>query len=208
MKKIYISLGSNKGSEFLAFKKSKIYSEDFIIYAFEPEPRCFRHIEKVKEEVPNIIHIKKCAYHSDEIVSFNVGNNTVSGTLRSDKRNGLTSQTQMMQAIDICKWMNENINEDDYVIMTMDIEGSEYDVLPHMLLNKCSTFINKFYIQFHGKKMKDETIQLEKQLKKELTERWGDNFFDRYVEGNTEIFGQAYKDLDPNMFNNIGELEY
>jgi len=206
MRKIYISLGSNKGSEFLALQKSKIYSKDFIIYAFEPEPRCFKHIEKVQKQVPNITHIKKCVATYNGSASFNTGNLTVSGTMRKDKNWGLTGEKQIIEAIDICEWLNNNINEDDYVIMTMDIEGSEYDILPHMLKNKCSNLINKMYVEFHGKKMKNDTRSLDQELKETMRKRWGDNFFDRYVEGNLNDFAKTYRDLDPNMFNNIGEL--
>jgi len=205
-RKVYVSLGSNKGGEFLTLQKSKIYSEDFVIYAFEPEERCFKHIEKVQEQVPNITHIKACAGTYDGIVSFNVGKNTLSGSVRKDKKRGLTNDTIDMESIDICEWLNNNINEDDYVILTMDIEGSEYDILPIMLENKCSDLINKIYIEFHGEKMKEDVSKLEKSLKENLHEKWGTNFFDRYVEGNMELFGKTYKNLDSNMFNNIGDL--
>lgn len=207
MRKVYVSLGSNKGSEFLALQKSKIYSEDFVIYAFEPEPKCFEHLEKVQEQVPNITHIKKCASTHNGVVSFNTGKFTAGGTMREDKKAGLTGQTQLLEAIDICEWLNNNITEDDYVIMTMDIEGSEYDVLPHILNDECSNLINKIYVEFHGKKMKTHSPSTEKDLKETMRKKWGDNFFDRYVEGNLELFGKAYRDLDPNMFNNIGELD-
>jgi FkbM family methyltransferase len=207
MRKVYVSLGSNKGGEFLALQKSNIYSEDFVIYAFEPEPRCFMHIENVQRQVPNITHIKKGVATTNGVASFQTGNLTVSGTMRTDKTWGLTGQTQIIETIDICEWLNNNIKEDDYVILTMDIEGTEYDILPTMLEDKCCDLINKMYVEFHGNKMKNDTADLEESLRKKMQDKWGHNYYERFVEGDFKMFNRAYPDLDPNMFNNIGELD-
>ena len=207
MGKVYVSLGSNKGGEFLALQKSKIYSDDFVIFAFEPEPRCFEHIERVQKQVPNITHIKKGVATTNGTASFQTGNLTVSGTMREDKTWGLTGSVQLIETVDICEWLNNNINEDDYVILTMDIEGTEYDILPTMLDNKCCDLINKMYVEFHGNKMKKDTKDLEQTLRKKMQDKWGDNYIERFVEGDSRMFNKAYPNLDGNMFNNIGELD-
>lgn len=207
MRKVLISLGSNKGGEFLAFKESKIYSDDFIIYAFEPEPRCFSYIEETQKKVPNITHIKKAVSTYDGTASFNVGNLTVSGTLRDDKTWGLTGKKVDVETIDFVKWFNENINEDDYVILTVDIEGAEYDVMEKMIQDGCVSRVNKMYLELHGEKLKNNEKEREEVIRKTFTEMFGDNYFERYVEGNYHMFRQAYPKLDPNMFNNIGTID-
>lgn len=206
-RKILISCGSNKGGEFLAFQKSKIYSSDFLIYAFEPEERCFSYIMETQKIVPNITHIKKGVSTENGTASFNIGNLTVSGTLREDKTWGLTGKTVTIETIDFCEWLNANINEDDYVILTMDIEGTEYDILPKMIETNTVRLINKMYVEFHGNKMKNDTDILETELKGKLSAIYGENFFDRFVEGDYNMFRKAYPNLDQNMFNNIGEIE-
>lgn len=207
MRKILISCGSNKGGEFTTFKQSKIYSPDFLIYAFEPEPRCFPYIENVQKQIPNITHIKKAVSTTDGTATFNVGNLTVSGSLRDDKVWGLTGSTVTVETIDFSRWVSENITADDYVIVTFDIEGSEYDVLEKMISDKTIDLIDKIYVEFHGNKLHTDTQLRENVIKSKLSIEFGENFFARFVEGDMKMFVTAYPDLDPNMFNNIGNIE-
>lgn len=206
-RKVLISCGSNKGGEFLTFQKSKIYSNDFVIYAFEPEERCFSYIEETQKIVPNITHIKKGVSTDNGTATFNVGGLTVSGSLRADKVWGLSGKTITIETLDFCEWLKENINKKDYVILTMDIEGSEYEVLNKMLVTNTIELVDKIYVEFHGDKLKEDTKNVETKIKEELKSRFGDNFFDRYVEGNPDMFHKAYPNLDKNMFNNIGTIE-
>lgn len=207
MRKILISCGSNKGGEFLAFQKSKIYSPDFLIYAFEPEPRCFPYIEAVQQLVPNITHIKKAVSTFDGVSRFNVGNLTVSGSLRDDKVWGLTGQTVIVETIDFSTWLKENVTEDDYVVVTFDIEGSEYDVIEKMIADDTIKLIDKIYVEFHGNKLHADTQLRESIIKLNLQSAFGKNFFNRYVEGDFDMFRRAHPELDPNMFNNIGMID-
>lgn len=207
MRKILVSCGSNKGGEFLAFQKSNIYSEDFEIYAFEPETRCFPYIEDVQTKVPNITHIKKGVSNSNGTATFNVGNLTVSGSLRDDKVWGLSGRKITIETVDFSEWLKENVAEDDYVIVTFDIEGSEYDVLEKLFEDGTITLINKIYVEFHGSKLHGDTRHREDGLKTKLQALFGSNFYDRFVEGDPEMFLRAHPDLDSNMFNNIGTID-
>ena len=42
-------------------------------------------------------------------------------------------ETGKVEAIDFSKWVLENFTEEDFIILKMDIEGSEYKVLPKMI---------------------------------------------------------------------------
>ena len=133
---------------------------------------------------------------------------TVSGTLRDDKCWGLTGKKVLVETIDFCKWLEENIKEDDYVMVTLDIEGSEYEVLQKMFKTRAMKYISKMYVEFHGNKMnnKDTSENIEADLKKKLLKTFGDECYFRFVEGDSRLFSKAHPDLDPNMFNNIGTV--
>jgi len=205
-RKIILSCGSNKGGEFDAWRESKIYDPEVLIYAFEPEPRCFPFIEAVQKITPNITHIKEAVSTIDGAEAWNVGNLTVSGTLRQDKNWGLTGEKVMVKTLDFSRWLKLNIKEDDYVFCTMDIEGSEYDVLNDLFATGSIDLINKLYVEFHDVKLNTNMQDEEKKLKKMITEKFGMNCFFRFVEGNFRLFKQAHPDLDENMYNNIGPL--
>lgn len=207
MRKVLISCGSNKGGEFLAFKKSKIYSPDFIIYAFEPEQRCFEYIEDVQKQVPNITHIKKAVSTVDGVSTFNIGNLTVSGSLRNDKVWGLTGRNALVETVDFSNWLKDTISADDYVIVTFDIEGAEYDVIDKLIADNTIGLINKIYVEFHGNKLRADMRDRELAIKSMLRDTFGENFYDRFVEGDFASFAKAHPDLDRNMFNNIGTVD-
>ncbi len=205
-RKIILSCGSNKGGEFDAWRESKIYDPEVLIYAFEPEPRCFPFIEAVQKITPNITHIKEAVSTIDGVEAWNVGNLTVSGTLRQDKNWGLTGEKVMVKTLDFSRWLKLNIKEDDYVFCTMDIEGSEYDVLKDLFATGAIDLIDKLYVEFHDVKLNTNMQDEEMKLKKMISKKFGMNCFFRFVEGNFRLFKQAHPDLDQNMYNNIGPL--
>ncbi len=206
MRKIILSCGSNKGGEFDAWLSSRIYDPEVLIYAFEPEPRCFSFIEEKQKLMPNITHIKSAVSTIDGIEQWNVGNLTVSGTLRQDKNWGLTGEKVMIQTINFSKWLKENIKEDDYVFCTLDIEGSEYDVIKDLFATGAIDLINKFYVEFHDVKLHTNMQDEEKKLKSMITEKIGMKCCCGGGGGGGWVFKQAHPDLDENMYNNIGPL--
>ena len=46
MRKIYLNCGSNKGNDIHLFRKK--YGDEYEVFAFEPEPRCFNELNKVE----------------------------------------------------------------------------------------------------------------------------------------------------------------
>ena len=43
----------------------------------------------------------------------------------------------------------KQFNDDDYVILKLDVEGSEYDILDQLIETKLITKINELYVEFH-----------------------------------------------------------
>ena len=52
--------------------------------------------------------------------------------------------------INLSEWIEQNLKEDDYVILKMDIEGAEYDTLEKIITDGRLKFINKLYIEWHS----------------------------------------------------------
>lgn len=59
-------------------------------------------------------------------------------------------ETGKVEAIDFSKWVLENFTEEDFIILKMDIEGSEYKVLPKMIEDGSIKFINNLIIEWHN----------------------------------------------------------
>eukprot|EP00759_Apiculatamorpha_spiralis_P020827 PhF_6_TR26077/c0_g2_i1/m.36800 len=56
---------------------------------------------------------------------------------------------------DITEWFARNVNEDDYVVLKMDIEGAEWAVMEAMRKKGTWRFIDEFYFECHHKQMSD-----------------------------------------------------
>ncbi|XP_019625007.1 PREDICTED: uncharacterized protein LOC109470488 [Branchiostoma belcheri] len=54
-----------------------------------------------------------------------------------------------VKTIDFSRWIREHINEEDYVIFKLDVEGAEYDILQQMVHDGTFKLIDKFYGETH-----------------------------------------------------------
>jgi FkbM family methyltransferase len=79
-----------------------------------------------------------------------------------DKRNSdfyKWHQDIEVESIDISKWILNNFCKSDYIVMKMDIEGSEYEVLPKMIEDGSIEYIDVLYIEWHDWQIKNKTIE-------------------------------------------------
>ena len=72
----------------------------------------------------------------------------------ADRRRRLGSSHNIVQdgtrpAIDIADWMRRTVRADDFVVVKMDIEGAEYDVVPHLLREKVADLIDELFLEVH-----------------------------------------------------------
>jgi CheY-like chemotaxis protein len=52
--------------------------------------------------------------------------------------------------INFSEWLGQHLNEDNYTILKMDIEGAEYDTLEKIISDGRIKFIKKLYIEWHS----------------------------------------------------------
>lgn len=73
----------------------------------------------------------------------------------------------LVDCIDFSKWITENFSKQDLIIVKMDIEGSEYKILPKMIEENTISYINTLCVEWHDWVMpefKDQTSKLQQQL--------------------------------------------
>jgi FkbM family methyltransferase len=153
MKKVFIDCGGHLGESVKKFKSSSLYSEDFIIYSFEP---LIYFLDQYKD--PSIISINKAIWIKDGILPFYIDktNNVARGsTLIKNKTSGKLDKENpiFVECIDFSHWILNTFDRNDCLILKMDIEGAEYDILNKMIVDNSISYINKAYIEFHWKKI-------------------------------------------------------
>jgi hypothetical protein len=76
-------------------------------------------------------------------------------------------ETGEVDAIDFSQWVKNNFEEGDNITLKMDIEGSEYKVLPKMISDNTLKYINHLIIEWHDWVMpefKDKTKELQTEI--------------------------------------------
>lgn len=77
------------------------------------------------------------------------------------------AETSEVESINLSKWIDDNFEKDDYIVLKMDIEGSEYTVLPKMIEDGTIKYVDNLIIEWHDWQLpsyKDQTIELKREL--------------------------------------------
>lgn len=166
-KKIYIDCGAWTGDSVLKFKE--IY-DNYTIYAFECEPRLKYDLEILSKK-HNFNFINKAVWIENSEINLYPGieNFTQSSSLSLSKKKLIDKKNPVLvKTIDFPKWITNNFKKDDYIMCKMNIEGAEYEVLEKMLLDGSINYIDKLYVAWHYKKLKDFSNKRHNKLKNKL----------------------------------------
>ena len=102
---------------------------------------------------------------------------TLNGSsLNSAKRN-VTSTSIVVTIVDLCKWLKDNFTQDDNITMVMDIEGAEYELLGQMIKEDLWPWIDQFYVEFHGPKIANFDMGIERNYVNQLIDFFGDRVY-------------------------------
>jgi FkbM family methyltransferase len=158
IKKIFIDGGAHKGEaiEMLLDKREDLKGCD--IHFFEPNPILISELENISKKDKNY-NIK--VYHSalwikDGEIEFlesiarwgSLGGTVIPSIeekwgLKIDKKN-----PKKVPATSLPNFL-DNFNDDDYIVVKLDIEGSEYFVIGELLRTGKINMINELYVEWH-----------------------------------------------------------
>ena len=177
MRKYYfIDCGAHLGENIINFYSSlhdKHDVDQFEIIAFEPN---FYLIEDLSKFTPfvekNLKIIDKAVTTYDGFTEFRIGNLTASSSIMPTKKVWQLLEKVDVPCIDFSRWLIDNTEEEDYVIVCFDIEGAEYDIIDSLFESGTINRINEFYVEFHGKKMKGFPMEREKKMVQDLIDHF------------------------------------
>ena len=153
---IVIELGANVGNYTQLFQSFKVS-----LVAFEPDPKSFR-ILKLKK-IPNCLCLNLAAstksgktklfFHKN---SKNISNKTdlsQASSIESGKFNINRNDFVEVQTIDIAKFI-QNLGK-KIKLLKCDIEGHEFEIIPHLIKTKAIHKIENFFCETHEDKIED-----------------------------------------------------
>ena len=169
MRRVFIDGGANTGISINLFLKKypdanhlgisinlflKKYPDanQFEIHSFEPNPELVKSLSKYKGIAT--IH-NKALSSRDDVLDFYLGG-SLSSTLRTDKVSGNIKYGNpiKVQSVDLAKFITENFSKEDYIVLKLDVEGAEYEIIPHLLTKGIfDGWVDDLFGEWHAHKL-------------------------------------------------------
>ncbi|RLN17018.1 uncharacterized protein C2845_PM02G28950 [Panicum miliaceum] len=162
---VYIDVGarsyaSNIGSWFR--KQYPKQNHTFEVFAVEADPAF--HADYARRK--GVTLLPYAAWVRNETLSFEINDGPVK-TGHSDVRkpngrgmgrirpaagamNGVSSgEVRRIPAFDLAEWLKRTVTEQDYVVMKMDVEGTEFDLIPRMIGTGAICLVDELFLECH-----------------------------------------------------------
>ena len=176
---VFIDVGANNGKAYRFFNKYfSVKRFDYIL--IEPNKFLKNKLNKLKKK--NVKILNKAAHIKDGNCLFYNFSNKKSNQLESgmikinndwhlslnDKKKAIKIKT-----FNFSNFLTKLKKKYKFIIVKMDVEGSEYKILNHLFLKNTLNFINFLFIEFHAVYIENKTIyklyrSKENMLKKQL----------------------------------------
>lgn len=155
-RRVYIDLGVNIGAansvqEFY----NAIGAEQFtnwVVHGFEPNPLFKQNLDSHSLKLGYNYHFAAAAPSAGNLTFYynKKGGNPQSGSLRQEGRSAVAPDEIVVPAIDFAEFLKSNFRHEDFVVVKMDIEGSEYELARQLLISGAFCLIDWFCFESHG----------------------------------------------------------
>lgn len=171
-KNVFIDLGANTGDSIHYFFNSTTFKPEFlkgygsigdkkwIVYAVEANPYFNNALDKVKSEIESLGHTvylykETAAWIRNEKLTFyldtvNKVQNYWGSSLEKDHPDVLKSNGKRItiNGLDVSELLAKYSSNDE-ILLKMDIEGSEYKILIHLMQENTLRLVDIIAIEFH-----------------------------------------------------------
>jgi FkbM family methyltransferase len=150
-RKVFIDGGARTGESFEIIQRDLPEYGDFEVILFEPNPIHREHLTALSKE-------KSCKYvegaiwdktsTADFFIAVDIYGDQGS-TLYSDKREELDRENPIqIKTYDIVDILSE-FTEEDYVVLKLDVEGSEYDIIQRLIDTNNLGKVKEYLVEWH-----------------------------------------------------------
>ena len=158
VRNIFLDCGGNNGSSVRKFLRDFDPARRFHIFSFEPNEiyrPAFAGFAKHKL-------VQAAVSDRDGTAEFYLDREDGDGsTLFRDKitrANGGfgtldIANPDLVQTIDLSRWINDELRRYDYIVLKLDVEGAEYDILEKMARDDSLRRIKHLFVEWHWHKI-------------------------------------------------------
>ncbi|KAF9983140.1 hypothetical protein BGZ65_002127 [Modicella reniformis] len=181
---IFIDLGANRADSFEVFLKhpGAKFTYDFPrpewatheqaeVYLFEANPVFNSHLVQAREHYqelgmkinifPSTVVDVKDGIRTFYLDTVNHVHDYWGSSIYSQHPDAIKSKSQGtdLTGINFSAWLLRNTSPRDFVVIKMDIEGAEYEVIPHMAEMSAWTVVDHLLVEWHGARVGGGTPQ-------------------------------------------------
>ncbi|CAN4122782.1 unnamed protein product [Withania somnifera] len=153
---VYVDVGSRSyGSSIVSWFKKQYPKQNktFEIYAVEAD-KTFHGQYKEKKGVTLLPY---AAWVRNETLSFEInqdpGHKDVGrgmGRIQPvESSSESASEVDVIQGFDFAEWLKSAVSDKDYVVMKMDVEGTEFDLIPRLIETGAICLIDEVFLECH-----------------------------------------------------------
>ena len=180
MKKIFIDCGANVGQGLRQFISIFNIDHTWEIHCFEPTPGMV--LEQDLMSLNNLTFHNKAVWNKKGVIEFSMcepnpdWTEASQGSIISELYKGelpypwssVRMNSVEVETIDICDIL-KNYSPDDYIVLKLDIEGSEYEVCRRMLESQEIVKVDELFIEWHLRICSDhETLESTDLIKQQI----------------------------------------
>ncbi|CAN4092815.1 unnamed protein product [Withania somnifera] len=155
---VYVDVGSRSyGSSIVSWFKKQYPKQNktFEIYAVEADKTFHEQYEGKK----GVTLLPYAAWVRNETLSFEI--NQDPGHKDVTKGRGMgriqpvesssesASEVDVIQGFDFAEWLKSAVSDKDYVVMKMDVEGTEFDLIPRLIDTGAICLIDEVFLECH-----------------------------------------------------------
>ncbi|KAL3498923.1 hypothetical protein ACH5RR_041655 [Cinchona calisaya] len=150
---IYIDLGARTYDSTIGNWFKKLYpkqNKGFEIYAIEADKNFHEEYKKKKD----VILLPYAAWIRNQTLVFGTRNKRreYTGKVQSDKSEIMQDykgEQNVVQAFDFADWLIRSFSKQDFVVLKMDVEGTEMDLIPRLVETGAICLIDELFVECH-----------------------------------------------------------
>lgn len=183
MKKVFIDCGSNVGQGLKQFISMYNIDSSWTVEAFEPNPYL---IESLKQNISNLpikVNVyNKAVWDTDGEVQFSIMETESEGSsveklmdsgACADKNSISYRKHDNIITVPSISMSNilKKYSENDFILVKLDIEGSEFRVVRKIISDNTINLIDELYIEWHTEYLSSENINTKSHLIEQIMSR-------------------------------------
>ncbi|CAM0145076.1 unnamed protein product [Urochloa decumbens] len=156
---VYVDVGARSYGSSIGGWFRKHYPKQnhtFQVYAIEADP-AFHAEYSVKKGVTLLPY---AAWVKNETLKFEINgdpgkedeakaNGRGMGRIRPAVGNKMSGEVRSVPAFDFAEWLRQTVTEQDYVVMKMDVEGTEFELIPRMFDTGAICLVDELFLECH-----------------------------------------------------------